>query len=74
MATGTILSRSRKLNNSDEYKQIHVRRNMSEDERMRGEEILNEAKRRNDKRSEENNFWRKIKNKKLKKWWIDERM
>lgn len=52
MATENIQKSSWKPDTSEEYKQIYVRRNMLEDERMKAREMLNKAKRKNDERPE----------------------
>lgn len=53
ITTEIFLNRSWRLKNSEKYKQIYVMRNMTEDERMRVKEMINEAKIGNEKRSEE---------------------
>ena len=54
---------------------IYIRRNMTEEERVKVREMMTEARERNEARSEEEKkkfFW-KVKNERLRKWWIGKR-
>lgn len=72
VAAEALLRRAWKLKDSEETKTIYIRRNMSQDERMKMKELVTEVKERNDERTEEEKtkfFWR-MRNGRLKKWWI----
>ncbi len=65
----TLLSRAYKLKEKEEFKQVYIKRNMTEEERLKIRELISEAIRKNE-RSEldkEKLFW-KVRHEKLKKW------
>ena len=73
-AAEEILRNSWKLKEQEPYKKVYIRRNMTEEERDKMNEMLSIAKQRNDDRTDEERlqfFW-KVKNEKLRKWWIRE--
>ena len=67
-----ILRNAWRLSNYDETKGIYIRRNMTEEERAKIKVLVMEVKERNEARSEEDKtkfFW-KVRNERIKKWWI----
>lgn len=75
VAAEGLLRYSWKLKTNEDTKMIYIRRNMTEEERVKVREMMTEAKEKNEARSEEEKkkfFWR-VRNERLKKWWIGER-
>ena len=71
-ATEEALSLGWKLKESENFKNIYIRRNMNQEERQKLKEQLNDIKEKNDGRNEEEkkNFYWKLRNGKIVKWWI----
>ena len=68
----SLLRNAWKLKNSQETNMIYVRRNMSQEERIKMKEMVAQMKQKNEERTEEEKeefFW-KIRNDRLWKWWI----
>ena len=74
VAAEAILRRAWKLKDHEETKAIYIRRNMTQEEREKVRELVTEMKERNEARSEEerNKFFWKVRNERLKKWWINQ--
>ena len=75
VAAEAILRDSWKLNGKDDMKMVYIRRNMTEEERVKVREMITEAREKNAARSEEEKkkfFWR-VRNERLKKWWIGQK-
>ena len=70
-----LISMSWKLKDTQETRMIYVKRNMTQEERVRMRELITEARERNEARSEDDKtkfFW-KVRNEKVWKWWINGR-
>ena len=68
------LARSWRLATSEEYKKVWVRQDLNEEERAKLNELWNEAKekKRNRSETEKKRFYWRIKDMKLRKWYIKE--
>ena len=72
VAAETLLRRAWKLKDHEDTKSIYIRKNMSQEERTKMKELINDVKEKNEARNEEEKtqfFW-KVRNGRLKKWWI----
>jgi len=67
-----ILSRSWKLAQREEYKKIWIKRDMNEEERANMNELLQEAKQKNETRTEEEKkmFYWKVRDQRMIKWYL----
>ena len=74
-AAEELLARTGKLVGSEEYKNIWVKRDMNLEEREREKELRHEAKEKNERRTEteKEEFYWKIVDGKLRKWYNRER-
>ncbi len=74
-AAEELLARTGKLAGSEEYKNIWVKRDMNLEEREREKELRHEAKEKNERRTEteKEEFYWKIVDGKLRKWYNRER-
>ena len=75
VATECLLRNAWKLKDSHGTKMIFVRRNMSQEERAKMRELVGEVKDKNEARTEEEKkqfFW-KVRNDRVWKWWTKER-
>lgn len=69
-----ILARTGKLAGNSEYSQIWIKRDMSQEEREKERELRNEAKVKNERRTEteKKKFYWRVLDMKLRKWYIRE--
>jgi len=67
-----ILSRSWKLAQREEYKKIWIRKDLNEEERANMNELLQEAKQKNEMRTEEEKkrFYWKVREQRMIKWYL----
>ena len=73
VATEALLRRAWRLKDHEDTKLIYIRKNMTQEERTKIKELVNEVKEKNEARNEEEKtkfFW-KVRNGRLKKWWIE---
>ena len=71
-AAGEVLQRSGKLKVTEEYKTVWIKKDMNEEERAEEKDLWNEMKEKNGQRTEEEKkkfFW-KIRDGKLRKWYL----
>ena len=72
VAAEALLRKAWKLKDHVDTKSIYIRKNMTQEERTKIKELVNEVKEKNEARNEEEKtkfFW-KVRNGRLKKWWI----
>ena len=71
-----ILARSGKLAENSEYKKIWIKKDMNREEREREREVREEAKEKNDRRteSEKQKFYWRILDMKLRRWYYREQL
>lgn len=71
-AATKVLERTWTLAQTERYKDVWIRKDLNEEERARRNELMNEAKEKNDQRSEEekNRFYWRVVEEKIKKWYI----
>ena len=67
-----IIGRSWKLAGKDAYKNIWIKKDMTEEERAKTKELVEEAKEKNENRTEEekNLFFWKVLDMKIRKWYL----
>jgi hypothetical protein len=67
-----VLARSWKLAKVEEYKNIWIKKDMSEEERAKTKALIEEAKEQNDNRTEEEKgvFFYRVVDMKIRKWYI----
>ena len=72
MAAEKVLERKWKLANKEECKKIFIRKDMNEEERAKMTEMVKEMKAKNDMRTEteKEKFYWKIRDQRLRKWFI----
>ena len=70
-----VISYAWKLDKIDEYKNIWIKMDMNEEERLRINELIKEAKEKNKNRTEEAKmkFYWKVKDERLRKWYLTKR-
>ena len=70
-----VMSYAWKLDKIDEYKNIWIKMDMNEEERLRINELIKEAKEKNKNRTEEAKmkFYWKVKDERLRKWYLTKR-
>ena len=67
-----IISYAWKLDKVEQYKKVWIKRDMNEEERFKINELIKEAKEKNENRSEEEKkkFYWKVKDERLRKWYL----
>lgn len=71
-AATSILDRTWKLAQTEKYKKVWIREDLNEEERARRNELIKDAKEKNEQRSEteKNKFYWRVLDGKTKKWYI----
>ncbi|KAK3878776.1 hypothetical protein Pcinc_016587 [Petrolisthes cinctipes] len=71
-AAMNILGRTWKLAQTEKYKKVWIREDLNEEERARRNELIEDAKEKNEQRTEteKNKFYWRVLDGKLKKWYI----
>lgn len=71
VAATKVLDKTWKLAQSEEYKDVWIREDLNEEERTKRKKLVNESKEKNDQRleSEKNEFYWRVINGQVKKWY-----
>ena len=67
-----VLQRTGKLKETEKYKSVWIKKDLNEEERVQEKELWNEMKEKNGQRSEEEKkkFYFKVRDGKIKKWYM----
>ena len=70
-----VISNAWKLDRVERYKKVWIKRDMNEEERQKINELIKEAKEKNENRTEEEKkkFYWKVKDERLRRWYLTKR-